>query len=240
MKIKIARVGVFVAGFVMILSAGMVTAEIPYYEGKTITVLVQSRVGGGTDTTARMIAAHLPKYIPGKPRIVLRNMPGGGGSIANNIFYERGNLDGLHLLMSGSSAVSMQLRERDIVKYNLMDLNPIGHISRGGNVLMVRKEAFPRLTDPSAAPVVIGTKEGEETWLAMTIWGAEFLGWNLRYIPGYAGSSDFAIAFQRGEIDMMGTSNAYLIEQRRNEGSVVLVTQMGTYGAEGNFLRRAD
>jgi tripartite-type tricarboxylate transporter receptor subunit TctC len=39
-----------------------------FYEGKTITFLVGSSAGGGTDLTARVIARHIERYIPGKPR----------------------------------------------------------------------------------------------------------------------------------------------------------------------------
>lgn len=53
-----------------------------FYEGKTITFLVGSSAGGGTDLTARVIARHIEHYIPGKPRIDVANKPGAGGMIA--------------------------------------------------------------------------------------------------------------------------------------------------------------
>ena len=40
-----------------------------FYEGKIITFLVGSSAGGGTDLSARAIARHIERYIPGKPRI---------------------------------------------------------------------------------------------------------------------------------------------------------------------------
>ena len=58
-----------------------------FYEGKTITFLVGSSAGGGTDLTARLIARHIERYIPGKPRIDVANKPGAGGMIAANELY---------------------------------------------------------------------------------------------------------------------------------------------------------
>lgn len=211
----------------------------PYYQGKTIEFLGESRVGGGTDTIARIAAASMPKYIPGKPKIVVRSMPGGAGAIANNIFYEKGKPDGLHLLQNSSSPIALQLRSRGIAKYNLLDFTIIGNVARGGNMLVVRKEVAKNLTDPKAKPVVCGTKEGEETWLSMTIWGKEFLGWNVRWIPGYSGTSDMELALRRGEIDMIGTSNAFIIKRLRDEGIVDVIAQTGTF-KKGEFVRRPD
>lgn len=51
-------------------------AEQPYYEGKTIRIIVSSGAGGGTDTAARLVSRFIPKYIPGNPKIVVQNMPG--------------------------------------------------------------------------------------------------------------------------------------------------------------------
>ncbi len=44
-------------------------SDANFYAGKTITFLVGSSAGGGTDVTARVLARHLERYIPGKPRI---------------------------------------------------------------------------------------------------------------------------------------------------------------------------
>ena len=47
----------------------------PFYQGKTITMVVASTVGGGYDLWARLTARHIVKYIPGNPSIVVQNMP---------------------------------------------------------------------------------------------------------------------------------------------------------------------
>src|SRR5262245_63661155 len=59
-----------------------------FYKGKTINIIVGSDVGGGYDLTARTIARHLARHIPGEPAIVVQNRPGAGSIIASDYVCE--------------------------------------------------------------------------------------------------------------------------------------------------------
>ena len=59
------------------------TAE-DFYAGKTISISTHTSPGGGYDTYLRLLARHLPRHIPGRPSIVVVNMPGAGGLLAFN------------------------------------------------------------------------------------------------------------------------------------------------------------
>ncbi len=214
-------------------------SAIPYYKGKTLDFIAGGGVGAGTDMMARISAAVMPKHLPGNPGAVVRAMPGASGGVAANVFYAKGKPDGLHLMMATSSTLSMQMKKRDIVQYDLTKLEFIGHTNRGSNLLMVRKTALKRLHDPTAEPVVCGTEEGEESWMAMALWGRELLGWNIRWITGFTGAADIELAFQRGEVDMFGTSNAFIIKRLQDEGLVSVLSQGGIYKNK-KFSRRAD
>jgi tripartite-type tricarboxylate transporter receptor subunit TctC len=65
-----------------------------FYRGKTVTVVVSSGVGGGYDALARAIAQYLPKYVPGSPGVVVKNMAGAGGLVATNFLYNVAPKDG--------------------------------------------------------------------------------------------------------------------------------------------------
>ncbi len=75
----------------------VVQAEEEFFKGKTIRFIAGSTPGGGTDVLIRLQARHLSKHIPGKPRIIVVNMPGAGGLIAANYLYNRAGKDGLTL-----------------------------------------------------------------------------------------------------------------------------------------------
>src|SRR5262245_30175101 len=74
-----------------------------FYQGKTLTVIVGFAPGGGVDTTARMVARHLVRFIPGQPGLVIQNMEGAAGLIAANHLDRRVAPDGLTLAVPGRS-----------------------------------------------------------------------------------------------------------------------------------------
>lgn len=60
------------------------SALAQFYKGKTITMVVNYPAGGPTDLEGRIVAQHLPDYLPGKPTIVVKNIGGAGGLIGSN------------------------------------------------------------------------------------------------------------------------------------------------------------
>lgn len=203
----------------------VVAADKAYYEGKTIKLIVSSSPGGGTDTAARLVVRFLPKYLPGNPQTIVQNMPGGGGTISNNYFFREAKPDGLTLLQDSSSGLTNFTRGGPTIKYDPRQYRTIGAITRGGSVLMVRKDAKPRLMDPKATALVVGDADGIRTWVAMTVWAAEYLGWNLRWIYGYPGTGELVLALRQGEFDMFATQNAKIIQGLVKDGVVDLLAQ---------------
>jgi len=193
------------------------------FEGKTVRILVSSSAGGGTDSAGRVMARFLPKFLPGKPSVFVQNMPGGGGILANNYFYKRGKQNGLDLFQASSSTVTQFNRGGKRVRWDPQKWMAVGSINRGGSLLMIRKDVRSRLTDPKAEPVVVGDADGSRNWLAVPVWGHEYLKWNTRYIYGYSGTSDMILALRQGEIEMMGTANVTLIEDLLKDGVVEII-----------------
>lgn len=54
------------------------------FQGKTVTLIISSEAGGGTDAYGRMVAPFFEKYLPGSPSVVPRNVPGADGMSAMN------------------------------------------------------------------------------------------------------------------------------------------------------------
>jgi tripartite-type tricarboxylate transporter receptor subunit TctC len=207
-------------------------AEQPFYEGKTIRFIIASGPGGGTDTAGRLVARYLPKYLPGNPKIIIQNMGGGAGTIANNYFASEVKPDGLTIMQDSSSSVASFARGGPSIKYDPRKFKIIGGVARPGSLLMVRNDAKARFTDKSAKPVVVGDTDGIRDWIAMTVWGAEYLGWNLRWIYGYPGSRELQLAIRQGEIDLWATQNAKLVKDLQREGVVQIVATEETQRRE--------
>ena len=66
-----------------------------FYKNKTVRIVVGFSPGGGMDIYARAIGRHLGKNIPGKPSVIVENMPGAGSLIAANYLYKQAKPDGL-------------------------------------------------------------------------------------------------------------------------------------------------
>src|SRR5215207_5636456 len=81
----------FTAGAVLQASA-QTPAE--FYKGKQITLITSASVGGGYDQYARLLARHLPRFIPGNPTITVQNMSGADGIRAANFLYNVAAQDG--------------------------------------------------------------------------------------------------------------------------------------------------
>ena len=51
----------------------------PYFQGKTINLIIAGTAGGGLDLSARIVARHFSRFIPGQPAMIAQLMPGAGG-----------------------------------------------------------------------------------------------------------------------------------------------------------------
>ena len=58
-----------------------------FYKGRTITMLVGTSPGGINDISARLVARHFGRFVPGNPSIVVQNNPGAGGLVTANRLY---------------------------------------------------------------------------------------------------------------------------------------------------------
>jgi hypothetical protein len=55
-----------------------------FYKGKTINLIIGAGPGGGIDLYGRLVALHLGRHLPGKPKVVPQNMPAAGSIAAAN------------------------------------------------------------------------------------------------------------------------------------------------------------
>lgn len=199
------------------------------FQRKTVTMLVGSEPGGGTDASGRLLAPYLHKYLPGEPNVIVQNMPGAGGMTAMNYFVHRTERNGLTVLMGSITTLDPLAFRRNDVQYDPRSLGFVGGIGRGGSIIFVRRQALPRLYDKSAAPVVIGSALAiPRSAMQPALWGIAYLGWNASWVTGYRGTNEVMLAFDRGEVDMTSTGNFFQIKERLDSGELKIVNQTGS------------
>lgn len=228
-------------GWSVAATAAQAADEVSY-QGKTVSVIINSTPGGGTDITARMVGGLMTKYLPGQPQVVFRNMPGGGGVTAGNHFSSRVAPDGLSILAGSRSQLSPAKLRQPQVKYDPSKYEYIGGDAYLGTIMIIRKEALPRLTDPAAKPVVFGEIDGTRSGLIFSMWAKEYLGWNLRWVIGYSGTPAMFLAIHSGETDMIANQwNSTQVAPMLAPGSnFAAVAQLGVPNESGELVRQGN
>jgi tripartite-type tricarboxylate transporter receptor subunit TctC len=212
-------------------------AEVSFKD-KAISMLITASPGGGTDTQARLVGRYLQKYLPGNPAIVYVNMPGAAGIIGANHLVHQTKPDGLTLLAASGETVEPTTLHNPSVRYDPHQFALLGGTNSGGTVMVIRDNARARLTDEAVAPVVVGSVT-TRTGISMGLWGAEFLGWHLKWVYGYPSTPALMSAIERGEIDMTGTEAASQLAPLLESGGFTGLVQSGRL-ADGKFVARAS
>lgn len=188
-----------------------------FYAGKTVKVIVSSAAGGGYDRYARLLIRHMADRIPGKPTMIVVNMPGARGLIAGNHVYNVAEQDGTVFGTFNRYIVYMPLLGNDKAKFQPEKFQWIGTAASYSNdaYLMVIRSALPHrnitdLRNPEL-PLAVG-----ETGSDVPSVLKEALGLNFKLVAGYKGSDDMELAFERGELDAH-TSGWSSIQSRHGE-----------------------
>ena len=92
MRRTLACLGTIIGMILALVGSGNTAA--PYYEGKTVRLIVAFAPGGGFDTYSRAIGRHLGKNIPGNPTVIVDNMTGAGGIVQANYMFRQAKPDG--------------------------------------------------------------------------------------------------------------------------------------------------
>ena len=177
-----------------------------FYRRNTVSIVVGSGAGGGFDTTARLVARHIGRHIPGAPTVIVVNMPGAGGLVAANHLFNAAPKDGTVIGLFHEAQVMNQLTAGEGVQFDLLKFTWLGSSYDDPNVCIVRSDAsvttFQDLIG-RAEPIAIGaTGPGSNSHDAPRVL-AKATGANLRTVPGYSTTNDVRLGIQRGEVHGM-------------------------------------
>jgi tripartite-type tricarboxylate transporter receptor subunit TctC len=175
--------------------------KAPFYQGKTINVIINFAAGGPTDIESRVFAKHLAKHIPGNPTINVQAMGGGGGLTAVNYIGEVAKPDGYTAAYFTGSLFQHQIKDPAL----RVDISKFGFITgvQGVTVSYIRSDVAPGIKKPSdfakaerfrAAGLGISSSKDVRFRLSFDILGLKY-----DYVTGYNSSSVARLAVQRNE-----------------------------------------
>jgi tripartite-type tricarboxylate transporter receptor subunit TctC len=203
---ELARAVAPIGDEVPTLTNDELAAGAAFYSRKTVSIIVGSGAGGGFDTTARLVARHIGRHIPGTPTVIVVNMPGGGGLVAANHLFSVAPKDGTAIGLFHEAQVMNQLTDGEGVQFDLLKFNWLGSSYDDPNVCIVRSDAsvtaFQDLIGRAEPIAIGGTGPGSNSHDAPQVL-AKATGANLRTVAGYSTTNDVRLGIERGEVQGM-------------------------------------
>jgi len=192
------------ASFILLLVWGAeVAAQTPYFQGKTIRVIVGYPAGSAHDLWARMIAAQLPKHIPGNPATIVQNMPGAGSMTATNYVYSVAKPDGLTVVINNAALYFEQLLKKKEVQYDWSKFTWVGSMTPTVPLLyMWAATPYKTIHDVRTAtvPPKCGVTGTGNTGYYLPKLLEQAIGTKFQLVSGYEGGASIELAVERGEV----------------------------------------
>ena len=179
------------------------SAQAPFYQGKTITFVVGSGAGTAYDIYARLLAAHISKHIPGSPSIIVQNMPAAGGLVAANFVYGVSKPDGLTVASINPAHYFNQLQGNKEVKFDWPKFTWIASPDKSEHMLYMRADApYKTMQDirKASEPPKCGATGTGTSGHYIPRMLEETLGTKFTIVTGYAGGNEIDLATERNEV----------------------------------------
>ena len=172
-----------------------------FYKGKTVSFMIGYSPGGTDDLWARLLAQHIGAFIPGHPVVVPMNVPGAGSLLLANQIYNTQPEDGTVVGLINRGLPFEKLLGGPGVMFDPLKVTWIGSPDRDTGVCTARKDSpVKTLDDLSTKQLVVGaTGSGADTAIYPQVLSS-LLNLKFKVVSGYPGSSDIAIAIERGEV----------------------------------------
>ncbi|MPZ39863.1 MAG: hypothetical protein GEU95_17750 [Rhizobiales bacterium] len=172
-----------------------------FYKGKNINWILSAGAGGGYATYAHAFAPFLSAHIPGKPHIVVQNMPGAGGIRAMLYLNSVAPKDGTTIGLVHSSVPFAPLYGTRGANFDPRQMQWIGSITSAfGICVSWATSGITKWEHMFEREFVVGgTGAGSqmETLPAML---KQLFGAKVKIVSGYKGGNDVYLAMERGEV----------------------------------------
>lgn len=171
-----------------------------FYRDKTITIYIGFGFGGTYGKYSRTMAQHMPKFIPGNPKMIVKSMPGAGGLKMTNFAYNAMPKGGYHIMIPPDAMVVSELLRPEKVKYKSVEFTWLGSSNTTNTIFVLRVDSgIKKWQDLKTKQIISGnTGPGSVSFLVPSMLKA-MLGLKIRQISGYKGSAKTILAMERGE-----------------------------------------
>ena len=178
-----------------------------FYRGKTIDLYIGFTTGGTYDSYARLVAQFMGEHIPGKPRIVPKQLVGAGSRAAAAHMYAIAPKDGTQLATVDQAVPLQQVLNDPGIQFDAAKFNWIGNPIADNNTMAAwRASGVTSLDDAKTREVVVGANgitASAQYPQALNV----LLGTRFKIITGYPGGNEINLAMERGEVAVRGQNS---------------------------------
>ena len=188
-------------------SAHAQSAVETFYKGKILDLYIGFTSGGTYDTYSRLVAQFMGDHIPGKPKIVPKQMVGAGSRAAATHIFNIAPKDGTQLATADQALAMQQVLNDPGIQFDANKFIWIGNPIADNNTMAAwTASGVTSIDEAKKREFVVGANgitASAQYPQAMNV----LLGTKFKIITGYPGGTDINLAMQRGEVAIRGQNS---------------------------------
>lgn len=197
---RIAFSGITAATLSVGALGGAANAQ-PFYEGRTINLLIGYGPGAGYDAYGRLVARHMGRHIPGAPSIVPQNMPGAGSMKAAGYIYSVAPKDGTVFGIIAAAATLDPLYTGNKTLFDPAKFTWIGNLDETiGTCAVWHTAGIAKLEDMRTKETIFGGSGPAAINSQHAAALKNLLGLKIKLVQGYNGALDTRLVMPSGEL----------------------------------------
>ncbi len=195
-------------GVASILSDAHGEAAQDFYRNKQVRLIVGHPVGNDHDVGGRLLAKYLGKYIPGRPNVIVQNMPAAASVAAANYVYGQAPRDGTVMGTFSRNFPSQAMMGQPNIEADPRRFLWLGATSFPGRVCTAWTTAAVKTpADLFTSELIVGGSGAASTLSIVPTVLNHVLGTKFRIVEGYKAAQDVLLAIERGEVQ--GVCSSY-------------------------------
>jgi tripartite-type tricarboxylate transporter receptor subunit TctC len=218
-----------VAGM-LALAAAPASAADDFYKGKVISIHTSG--SGSYEAYARLLAKYMPKYIPGEPTIIVKNMSGASGLKAANYIYNVAPKDGTEIAGTHGQIPLQPLFSTEGIQYDPSKLSWLGSATKETYIAyMWNTSPVQSMEEARVKESIVGGQALGSMSIDIAVLANEMMGTKFKIVTGYSGSQETRLAVERGEIHgHVGTAYTTILKENPEwitDKKIKIISQFG-------------
>ncbi|MFN3889636.1 MAG: Bug family tripartite tricarboxylate transporter substrate binding protein [Beijerinckiaceae bacterium] len=191
------------AGLASAIMPALACAQTPeeFYKGRNITLQVGYAPGGGYDVYARFLSRSYGQHLPGKPNVVVQNVPGAGSLKLANQLYHSAPRDGSVIGAIGREQITAPLFKVKGAQFDATKINWLGTLDRSTSLCVTwHTTGVTKIEQLREKEIALGGTGPASLTVVLPTALRELMGYKVKIIAGYPGGNEVALALERGEV----------------------------------------